>query len=119
MEFEIKCHLGYAVSGAASFLFNVAVTKNPFQRIIAEHFDVTGAESCQETVIDGQRYHRLTSKTARVELSYEATVDVTHELFGDPSRLRATLRTYSRRSAGFRLSEPLLSVRSAGPTGET
>ena len=38
MEFEIKCHLGYAVSGAASFLFNVAVTKNSFQRIIAEAF---------------------------------------------------------------------------------
>ncbi len=91
MEFEIKCHLGYEVSGAASFLFNVAATKNPFQRIVTEHFEVAGAESCQETVIGGQRYHRMTSKTGPVELNYEATVDVKHELFGDPSRLQVPL----------------------------
>ncbi len=91
MEFEIKCHLGYEVSGAASFLFNVAVTKNAFQRIITEHFDVAGAESCQETVIDGQRYHRVTAKTGPVELTYEATVDVTHESLGDPSRIQVPL----------------------------
>ena len=40
MEFEIKCHLGYEVSGPASFLFNVAVAQNSFQRIITEHFDL-------------------------------------------------------------------------------
>jgi hypothetical protein len=37
MEFEIKCHLGYEVSGPASFLFNVAVAQNSFQRIITEY----------------------------------------------------------------------------------
>ena len=40
MEFEIKCHLGYEVSGPAAFLFNVAVAQNSFQRIITEHFDL-------------------------------------------------------------------------------
>jgi transglutaminase-like putative cysteine protease len=91
MEFQLKCDLGYEISGPASFLFNVAVTQNSFQRIITEHFDVAGVESCQEMVIDGQRYHRATSKSGPVELIYEATVDATHELLGDPSRLQVPL----------------------------
>jgi transglutaminase-like putative cysteine protease len=91
MEFEIKCHLGYEVSGPASFLFNVAVAQNSFQRIITEHFDLAGADSRQEMVIGGQRYHRVTAQSGSVELVYEAVVDVTHELFGDPSRLQVPL----------------------------
>jgi transglutaminase-like putative cysteine protease len=91
MQFQIKCRLGYEVTGAASFLFNVAVTQNSFQRIITEHFEVKGSESCQEMVIGGQRYHRLTAKSGAVELIYEAIVDATHELLGDPSRLQVPL----------------------------
>ena len=71
MEFEIKCHLGYEVSGPASFLFNVAVAQNSFQRIITEHFDLAGADSRQEMVIGGQRYHRVTAQSGSVELVYE------------------------------------------------
>lgn len=91
MEFQIKCHLGYEVSAPASFLFNVAVTKNSFQRIITERFEYAGAESCEEIVIGGQRYHRLTSKSRPVELIYETTVDTTHELLGNPSALQVPL----------------------------
>ena len=53
MEFLIKCHLGYQVSGPASFLFNVAVAQNSFQRIITEHFEVRGVEYSQEMAIGG------------------------------------------------------------------
>ena len=91
MEFQIKCHLGYEVSAPASFLFNVAVTKNSFQRIITERFEYAGAESCEEIVIGGQRYHRLTSKSRPVELIYETLVDTTHELLGNPSGLQVPL----------------------------
>jgi transglutaminase-like putative cysteine protease len=91
MEFQIKCHLGYEVSGRASFLFNVAVTQNSFQRITKEHFQVAGAESCQEMVIGHQRYHRATAQSGPVELVYEARVEATHELLGDPARLQVPL----------------------------
>ncbi len=53
MEFQIKCHLGYEVSGPASFLFNVAVAENSFQRIVTEHFEVGGAER-----LSGNGYRR-------------------------------------------------------------
>ena len=88
MEFEIQCHLGYEVSGPASFLFNVAVAQNSFQRIIAEHFEVRGVEYSQEMAIGGQRYHRVTAQSGPVELVYEAVVNATHEIFGDSSRLQ-------------------------------
>jgi transglutaminase-like putative cysteine protease len=91
MEFKIKCRLGYKISGPASFLFNVAVVRNSFQRIIKEHFEVAGAASCQEMLIGDHRYHRLTAQPGSVELTYEAVVDTTHELLGDPSRIQVPL----------------------------
>src|SRR5260370_31605991 len=91
MEFQIKCHLGFEVSGPASFLCNVAVAENSLQRIITEHFEVRGAERCQEMVISGQRYHRVTAQSGPVELLYEAVVDATHEVLGDPSWLQVPL----------------------------
>src|SRR6202045_801306 len=91
MEFQIKCHLGYEVSRPASFLFNVAVAQNSFQRIITEHFEVAGAESCKELVIGGRRYHRATAQRGSVELIYQAGVEATHALFGDPFRLQVPL----------------------------
>jgi transglutaminase-like putative cysteine protease len=91
MQFHIKCHLGYEVSGPASFLFNVAVAQNSFQRIITEHFEVRGAEYCQEMAIGDRRYHRVTAPSGPVELVYDVVVDTTHEVLGDPSQLQVPL----------------------------
>jgi transglutaminase-like putative cysteine protease len=91
MKFTIKCRLGYEVLGPASFLFNVAIAQNRFQRILTEHFEVTGAQSCQEMVIGDQRYHRATAQRGSVELIYEAGVEASHELLGDSGRLQVPL----------------------------
>jgi hypothetical protein len=89
MEFLIKCHLGYDVSGPASFLFNVAVAQIRFSASITEHFEVRGVEYSQEMTIGGQRYHRVTAQSGRFELIYEAVVDATHEKFGDSSDFKS------------------------------
>jgi hypothetical protein len=91
MEFQIKCRLGYEISGPASFLFNVATAKNLFQHVVTEHFEILGTESCQELVIGGRRYHRATAQRGSIELIYQAGVEVTHELLGDPARLQVPL----------------------------
>ena len=75
MEVRIKCHLGYEISGPASFLFNIAVAENSFQRINTEHFEISGAEFWREIAIGDQRYHRITARSGSVELTYEAVVD--------------------------------------------
>jgi transglutaminase-like putative cysteine protease len=91
MKFTIQCHLGYQVSTPASFLFNVAIAQNSFQRLTTERFEVTGARSCPEMVIGGQRYHRATAQSGSVELIYEAVVEATHEILGDPGQLQVPL----------------------------
>ena len=91
MRFTVKCHLGYEVSSPASFLFNVAIAQNGFQRITNEHFEVVGAKSCQEMVISGQRYHRATAESGTLDLIYQAGVEALHEMFGDPGRLQVPL----------------------------
>ena len=42
-----------------------------------EHLEVAGAEPCQEMLVGGQRYHRVTAKSGSVALKYEAVVDAT------------------------------------------
>ncbi len=91
MEFQIKCNLGYDVSAPASFLFNVAVARNLFQRVSHEHFEIAGAKTCQEMVLGGQRYHRATAQSGSVDLRYEALVEATHEVLDDPSALQVPL----------------------------
>jgi Transglutaminase-like superfamily len=91
MEFKIRCQLGYEVSNPASFLFNIAVAQNSFQRIVTEHFEVSGAELCPEMLIRGQRFNRLIAQRGPVEVTYEAVVDATHELLGDPFRIQVPL----------------------------
>jgi hypothetical protein len=91
MRFTVRCHLGYEVSGPASFLFNVAIAQNRFQCITNEHFEVVGAKSCQEMVISGQRYHRATAESGTVDLIYQADVEAIHESLGDPGRLQVPL----------------------------
>jgi len=91
MKFTIQCHLGYQVSAPASFLFNVAIAQNSFQRLTTERFEVAGARSCREMVVGGQRYHRATAQSGSVELLYEASVEATHELLGDPGQLQVPL----------------------------
>jgi transglutaminase-like putative cysteine protease len=41
--------------------------------------------------IAGQRYHRVTAQSGRIEVVYEAVVDATHEVIGDPSQLQVPL----------------------------
>jgi len=86
MQFRIKSRLTYAITGSASFLFNVAAEQNPFQEIITEDFQLLGAASCQELLIERQRFHRVLSTADRLELKYAAVVDLNPQ-FLDPDSL--------------------------------
>jgi transglutaminase-like putative cysteine protease len=83
MEFQITCRLVYQVIGAASFLFNVAMVRNSFQRIITEDLTVTGAEPPKELLDGEQRLHRVAATNGRLELLYNAMVSVEPDLLED------------------------------------
>jgi len=62
-------------------------------------------------VIGGQRYHRVTAQNGLVELVYDAVVDATHEVLGDPSRLQVPLfEQIPAEALVFHLPKPFLSV---------
>jgi len=69
VEFEIKCHLDYDVTGPASLLLTLRSHKDSFQSIITEHFSVAETELCREIVIGDQRYRRITPQRGPVELT--------------------------------------------------
>jgi hypothetical protein len=90
MQFQISCRLAYEVLGSASFLFNVAAVQNSLQQVTTEDFHVAGAESCQELLVGGRRFHRVLAQTGRLELTYGAVVDVNPEIL-QPQRLNIPL----------------------------
>ena len=80
MRFTINCRLVYQVIGSGSFLFNVAVARNSFQRVISEDIEITGGESVEEQLQSGQRLHRVVASNGRLELTYNAVVSIEAEL---------------------------------------
>jgi transglutaminase-like putative cysteine protease len=80
VEFEIDCHLAYQVTGPASFLFNVAAVRNSLQQVRTENLALTGAQSEEELMQTGQRLHRITANSVRLELKYQAVISVEPEI---------------------------------------
>ena len=64
MHFRIHCQLAYDILGAASFLFNVAATRNACQTLITESLELSGADSCEELLLGRQRFHWVFAKKA-------------------------------------------------------
>jgi transglutaminase-like putative cysteine protease len=90
MEFHLNCRLGYEVVGSASFLFNVAAVRNSLQRVATEDVQVAGAESFEELLVGGRRFHRVVAQTGRLELRYDAVAGVNAEIL-QPESLNISL----------------------------
>jgi len=88
MEFRVTCRLAYAITGSASFLFNVAPEQNLYQRIITEDLQLVGSAACHELLIGRQRFHRVLSTADRLELNYTAVLELNPQ-FPDPDTLEA------------------------------
>jgi transglutaminase-like putative cysteine protease len=74
--FRVGCDLDYEVSGPSSFIFNVAVVSNPFQRIIDEEFLTSPVCQVEESLSSNaeKRHHRFSSTAGPLRVSYRATV---------------------------------------------
>ena len=88
MEFRVTCRLAYAITGSASFLFNVAPEQNLYQRIITEDLQLVGSAACHELLIGRQRFHRVLWTADRLELNYTAVLELNPQ-FPDPDTLEA------------------------------
>jgi len=80
--FRVGCDLNYEVSGPSAFIFNVGVVTNSFQRVLNEQFATAPFYQVQESLppLEEKRHHRFSSAPGPLRVSYNATVELTHQI---------------------------------------
>jgi transglutaminase-like putative cysteine protease len=78
MKYKVGSQLVYKINQPATFIFNVQAVRNEFQKIIAEELQIDPQLPFDELTVDdnGNRYVRLLAPVGNLEVSYQATVDV-------------------------------------------
>ena len=82
MKFKVGCELSYEVSSASTFIFNIQAVENEYQQVLDS--DLTIKPNChQEEYIApniDNSYLRLAVPEGKLDLSYQATVDLSPRL---------------------------------------
>ncbi len=81
-SFRVGCDLQYEVTGFSSFIFNIGVVRNSFQRILNERFVTEPSLQVHESLspVEEKRHHRFSSQPGRVRVLYQAEVELTHSI---------------------------------------
>lgn len=83
MQFTVSCKLEYEVSFPSTLILNVHAQRNASQTISREQFKIEPRIKVEEFIADGNgnRFVRLeTGRKKHLSISYDATVDCTHEV---------------------------------------
>lgn len=82
MRYQVDSQLVYTVNQPSTFIFNVQVVRNDFQKIIAEELQLDPQLPFDELTVDenGNRYVRLVAPVGNLAVNYQATVDLSHFL---------------------------------------
>ncbi|MFB2935767.1 transglutaminase family protein [Aerosakkonemataceae cyanobacterium BLCC-F154] len=82
MKYKVGSDLVYTIDQPSTFIFNVQVVRNDFQKIIAEELQLDPQIDFDELTIDdnGNRYVRLVAPVGKLKVNYQATVDLSHFL---------------------------------------
>ncbi|XWK86479.1 MAG: transglutaminase family protein [Phormidium sp.] len=88
MKYKVNSQLVYTINQPSTFIFNLQVVRNEFQKIIAEELQLDTANATlrepqlpfDELTIDdnGNRYVRLVAPVGKLAVNYQATVDLSH-----------------------------------------
>lgn len=78
MKYKLGSQLIYTINQPSTFIFNVQVVRNDFQKIIAEELQLDPQLPFDELTVDdnGNRYIRLVAPTGKLTVNYQATVDL-------------------------------------------
>ena len=78
MKYKVGSRLVYTINQPTTLIINVQVVRNEFQKIIAEELQVDPQLPFDELTVDdnGNRYVRLVAPVGRLDVSYQATVDL-------------------------------------------
>lgn len=82
MRYQVGSQLVYTINQPSTFIFNVQVVRNDFQKIIAEELQLDPQLPFDELTVDenGNRYVRLVAPVGNLAVNYQATVDLSHFL---------------------------------------
>ncbi|OKH37535.1 transglutaminase [[Phormidium ambiguum] IAM M-71] len=80
MKYKVGSELVYTINQPSTFIFNVQVVRNEFQKIIAEELHLDPQLPFDELTVDesGNRYIRLVAPQGKLTVNYQATVDLSH-----------------------------------------
>jgi hypothetical protein len=89
VRIELQIALNYQIDPqGADFVFNIHAAQTASQKIVFENLSLSQAVEPQihTDPISGNRYMRLRAWPGELNVTYAATVDLTHH-FADPTRL--------------------------------
>ncbi len=88
IRFDIRCALGYEVSGPSDFLFNIEVAETPQQRVLSSHCIVSPLLPLENFKSNDlpNRFIRFSAASGLVNVDYSASVSIAH-FWGEPQFL--------------------------------
>lgn len=84
MKYKVNSQLVYTINQPSTFIFNLQVVRNEFQKIIAEELELEPQLPFDELIVDENRnrYVRLVAPVGNLAVNYQATVDLSHFFTG-------------------------------------
>lgn len=88
MQFLLGCKLNYSISQHSTLIFNISAIDNDYQRILQENLQLTPQLDYEEyrDPYAKNRYFRLNVPTGELEVSYQATVKLSH-FYAEPKEV--------------------------------
>ena len=77
-QIQVGSQLTYQVNAPATFLFNISVSRNAFQRIVAESLEILPFRKIEECAVGdlGNRMIRISADQGELTVKYQATVEL-------------------------------------------
>lgn len=80
MKFQVGCELGYSIYEPSTFIFNIGVLNNDYQQLKQEKLQIYPRLELDEyeDPLSGNRYFRLNVPRCKMQVSYQAIVELHH-----------------------------------------
>lgn len=88
MKFNLGCQLNYSITQPSTLVFNISVISNDYQKILQEKLQIDPQLNTDEysDPYAENRYFRLNAPSGKLQVSYQATVEVSH-FYEDPDAI--------------------------------
>lgn len=80
MKFNLSCQLNYSLTQRCTLVFNISVINNEYQKILQSQLQIEPNLVFDEYIAPyaKNRYFRLNAPSGKLEISYQATVELSH-----------------------------------------